>query len=46
MKATDEVPYKVYTYIDPESPVYIEQNDLIILNVYTVKYIEILVYMF
>ena len=38
--------YIIYIFIKFESEEYFEQNDLIILNVYTVKYIEVILYMF
>jgi len=38
--------HKIHTFIEFESERRIEQNDLIILNVYAFKSIEIIVYMF
>ena len=35
-----------YTFIDQESESWMEQNDIVILNVHTVKYIEVVTYMF
>ena len=45
VKTNDEIIFKIYTYVDFESNVFIEKNDLIVLNVYSHKYIEIIVYM-
>ena len=38
--------YRIHTYLKFDSEQYLEQNDLIIQNVYTVKYIEAILYMF
>ena len=36
----------IHSYIDTMSNEYIEQNDLILLNVTNTKYIELVIYMF
>ena len=45
VQGNNEMIFKIYTYVDFDSNVFIEQNDLIVLNVYSHKYIEIIVYM-
>ncbi len=37
---------RIYFFIDFNSNVSLEQNDLFILNVYSVPYIELIIYMF
>ena len=35
----------IYTYVDTDSEKFLEMNDIIVLNVYTVKYLEAVVFM-
>ena len=42
---TREGVHKVHTYIEYGSSKMIEQNDIIVLNAYAYKYVEILIYM-
>ena len=42
----NEAVYKIHSFIDFQSGKFFEQNDLIVLNVYEYKNIELLVYMF
>ena len=35
----------IYTYVNTETEKYLEMNDIIVLNVYTVRYIEAIIYM-
>ena len=42
----NDIVYMIHSYIDIMSNEYMEQNDLIILNVTNTKYIELVIYMF
>ena len=43
---TRECVFKVHSYIDYSNSKSIEQNDIIVLNAYAYKYIEVIIYMF
>ena len=46
MNSCNQMVNKVFTYVNRNSSEYLEQNDLLVLNVHAIKYIEVLAYMF
>ena len=46
MNKTNDLVFKIYTYMDFDSDKYIEQNDIIVLNAYSHKYVEMIIFMF